>query len=620
MPGKGGGGIAEDGTTLKAGTSRWRQRLAPRRVIPVFEWLPGYNRRTFAADLGAGLTVGAVLIPQGMAYALVAGLPPVVGLYASVFPILVYTLFGRSRQLALGPVAIVSLLTAAGLETRAGGDAALYVSLAASLALMVGILMVAMGVARLGFVAQFLSEPVLSGFTSAAAVIIAGTQLRNILGVDLIRSEYTLDLLVDAGRRLDEVHLLTLALGAAAFALLMLLRRWRPAVPWALLVVIGATAAVSLFGLEDQGVKIVGEVPKNLPSPQLPSLSSERVESLFSLSLAITLVAMVESLAMAQYFAARRRYRIRPGQEFIALGAANITAGIFRGYPVAGSFSRTAVNAASGALTPVSGLITAGVIALTLVVAAPVFRPLPKAALAAVVFMAATSLFDVAEARRLWRVKRSDFYLLLLAFSATLLLGIEKGILVAVVASLAVMLQKTSRPHVAVLGRLPGTPVFRNVERSPAAVTSPGILVVRVDAPLYFANAEYLKEKLEGVAADRDDLQVLVFDMSSVNDIDSSADRALHELADEFTSRGIDLYLASVKGLVRDVMRRSGLYEHLGADRFFLSTDEAVRAAETRLMAAAIPLEEPPTEIVLEEIVVTSSPPRRDKQSDDEAV
>jgi SulP family sulfate permease len=519
-----------------------------------------------------------------------------------VFPILVYTVFGRSRQLALGPVAIVSLLTASGLESLAGGDTDLYISLAATLALMVGILMVAMGAARLGFVAQFLSQPVLSGFTSAAAIIIAGTQLRNILGVDLVRSEYTFDILVDVGRRLDEVHLLTLALGTGAFALLMLLRRWRPAIPWALLVVIGATAAVSLFGLEDRGVQVVGEVPKNLPSPQLPSLSGDRVESLFTLSLAITLVAMVESLAMAQYFAARRRYRIRPGQEFVALGAANVTAGLFQGYPVAGSFSRTAVNAASGALTPVSGLITAAVIALTLMVAAPVFRPLPKAALAAVVFMAATSLFDVAEARRLWRVKRSDSYLLLLAFSATLILGIERGIAVAVVASLVVILQKTSRPHIAVLGRLPGTQVFRNVERSPAAVTTPGILVVRVDAPLYFATAEYLKEKLERVATDREeDLQVLVFDMSSVNDLDSSADRALHELADDFAAQDIDLYLASVKGLVRDVMRRSGLYDHLGADRFFLSTDEAVRAAETRLMAAAIPLETTPKVIVIEE-------------------
>jgi SulP family sulfate permease len=480
--------MADEGALSRSqtrpGWARARRRLHPRRLFPVFEWLPGYGRGTFAADLAAGLTVGAVLIPQGMAYALVAGLPPVAGLYASVFPILAYVVFGRSRQLALGPVAIVSLLTASGLEPLAGGDTALYVSLAATLALMVGVLMVGMGAARLGFVANFLSHPVLSGFTSAAAIIIACTQLRNILRVDLVRSEYVPNVLADAARRLDEVHLLTLAMGSVGFVLLVLLRRWRPAVPWALLVVVVAAAVVTVFHLEDRGVEVVGEIPKSLPRPDMPSLDGDRLETLFPLSLAITLVAMVESLAMAQYFAARNRYRIRAGQEFVALGVANVTAGIFQGYPVAGSFSRTAVNAASGARTPVAGVITAVVIGLTLVVAAPLFRPLPRAVLASVVFMAAASLLDVAEARRLWRVKRSDFYLLVLAFGATLALGIERGIAVAVAASLLVMVSQTTRPHVAILGRLPGTPVFRNVERSPDAVTSPGIVVVRVDAPL----------------------------------------------------------------------------------------------------------------------------------------
>lgn len=580
---------------------RWRRRLTPRRLFPVFEWLPGYGRRTFTADLGAGLTVGAVLIPQGMAYALVAGLPPVTGLYASVFPILAYTIFGRSRQLALGPVAIVSLLTAAGLEPLARGDTGLYVSLAATLALMVGFLMVAMGAARLGFVANFLSHPVLSGFTSAAAIIIVGTQLRNLLRVDLVRSEYTLDVVLDAARRLDEVHLLTLGMGSGAFVLLLLLRRWRPTIPWALLVVVVATAVVGFFDLEAQGVAVVGDIPRSLPSPQLPSLSPDRLESLFTLSVAITLVAMVESLAMAQFFAARHRYKIRAGQEFVALGVANATAGVFQGYPVAGSFSRTAVNAASGALTPVAGLITAAVIGLTLVVAAPLFRPLPRAVLASVVFMAATSLVDVAEARRLWRVKRSDFYLLALAFAATLLLGIERGITVAVVASLLLILRQTTRPHVAVLGRLPGTAVFRNVERSPDAVTSPGVVVFRIDAPLYFANAEYLKDKLRRVEAERQGLQVLVFDASSVSDLDSSADHALHDIADDLGSRGIDLYMAGVKGMVLDFMRRSGFYQHLGPERFFLSTDEAVRAAERQLSATDIPLDSDPEVVVIEE-------------------
>lgn len=589
-----GGSIADDCTTLSSaepGVPGWRRRLAPRRLFPAFEWLPGYGRRTFVADLAAGLTVGAVLIPQGMAYALVAGLPPVAGLYASVFPILAYAVFGRSRQLALGPVAIVSLLTASGLEPLAGGDTGLYVSLAATLALMVGILMVVMGAARLGFVANFLSHPVLSGFTSAAAIIIVGTQLRNLLRVDLVRSEFTFDIVADAAGRLDEVHLLTLAIGSIGFVALIALRRWRPAVPWALLVVVVATAVVTVFHLEDQGVQVVGAIPESLPHPQVPPLDVDRFGTLFPLSLTITLVAMVESLAMAQYFAARNRYRIRAGQEFVALGLANATSGIFQGYPVAGSFSRTAVNGASGARTPVAGLVTAAVIGITLVVAAPLFRTLPKAVLASVVFMAATGLFDVAEARRLWRVKRSDFYLLVLAFGATLALGIERGIVVAVVASLLVMLRHTTSPHVAILGRLPGTPVFRNVERAPDAVTSPGIVVLRVDAPLYFANAEFLKDKIRGVESRNPGLRILVFDAGSVNDLDSSADRALHEIADDFSSRGIDLYVAGTKGIILDVMRRSGFYHHLGADHFFLSVDEAVRAAEVQLMPEDIQLE-----------------------------
>ena len=552
-----------------------------RAVLPVFEWLPGYRRSTFVADLAAGLTVGAVLIPQGMAYALVAGLPPVVGLYASVFPILAYAVLGRSRQLALGPVAIVSLLTAAGLEPLARGDSGHHAELATTLALMVAALMIVMGVARLGFVADLLSHPVLSGFTSAAALVIVSSQLRHMLGVDLVRSEYVHSVFLDAARRVGEVHLLTLAVGASAFVLLMLLRRWRPTFPWALLVVLSATLLVAVLELEAHGIKVVGDIPRSLPAASLPSLEPSRLQDLLPLSFAITLVALIESMAMAKYFASRNGYRVAAGQEFVALGAANAAAGLFQGYPVAGSFSRTAVNAASGARTPVAGLITAGVIAVTLVAAAPLFRSLPKAVLASVVFMAATGLVDVAEARRLWRVKRSDFYLLVLAFTATLGLGIERGILVAVVASLVVVLSQTARPHTAVLGRVPGTTSFRNVDRSPGAITTPGVIVLRIDAPLYFANTDFLAETLADLETKHPDpLRVMILDFSSVTDLDSSADIALGEIADDYAARGVEFYLANVKGIILDVMRRSGFYDRVGAGRFFVSTHEAVSQAQ----------------------------------------
>lgn len=566
-----------------------------RRALPVFEWLPGYGRATLASDLAAGLTVGAVLIPQGMAYALVAGLPPVYGLYAAVFPIMAYAVLGRSRQLALGPVAIVSLLTAAGLEPLASGDTGDYVELAATLALMVGALMIVMGVARLGFVADLLSHPVLSGFTSAAALIIVSSQVRHMLGVDLVRSEYVHSVFLDAVRRLEEVHMLTLVIGSVGFGLLMLLRRWRPAFPWALLVVLGATVLVAGLGLEEHGIKVVGEIPRSLPSARPPTLELDRLQRLLPLSFAITLVALIESLAMAKYFASRNGYRVGAGGEFVALGAANVTAGLFQGYPVAGSFSRTAVNAATGARTPVAGLITAGVIGVTLVAAAPLFRSLPKAVLASVVFMAATSLVDVGEARRLWRVKRSDFWLMALSFWTTLGLGIERGILIAVVASLLVVLSQTARPHTAVLGRVPGTTNFRNVDRTPGAITIPGVIVLRVDAPLYFANADFLADTLAEVeSAHPDRLRVMILDCSSVTDLDSSADATLSEIADDYAARGVEFCLANVKGIILDVMRRSDLYTRIGPAHFFFSTNEAVGYAQKLLENREITLEAEP--------------------------
>ena len=555
-----------------------------RRALPAFQWLPGYGRETFTSDLAAGLTVGAVLIPQGMAYALVAGLPPVVGLYAAVFPIIAYAVLGRSRQLALGPVAIVSLLTAAGLEPLASGDPQQYVELAATLALMVGAMMIVMGVARLGFVADLLSHPVLSGFTSAAALIIVSSQLRHLLGVDLVRSEYVHSVFLDALRRLEEVHALTLMVGSVGFVLLIMLRRWRPAFPWALVVVLAATVMVAGLGLEEHGIKVVGEIPRSLPSARAPSLDLDRLQRLLPLSFAVTLVALIESLAMAKYFASRNGYRVGARGEFVALGTANVTAGLFQGYPVAGSFSRTAVNAATGARTPIAGLITAGVIGITLIAAAPLFRSLPKAVLASVVFMAATSLVDVGEARRLWRVKRTDFYLMALSFWTTLLLGIERGILIAVVASLLVVLSQTARPHTAVLGRVPGTTNFRNVDRSPGAVTIPGVIVLRVDAPLYFANAEFLADTLSEVeSAHPDPLRVMILDFSSVTDLDSSADGVLSEIADDYADRAVEFYLANVKGIILDVMRSSGFYLRLGPARFFFSTHEAVGYAQDLL-------------------------------------
>jgi len=558
------------------------RRRRPRLVV--FDWVPGYDRAHRRGDLVAGLTVGAMLIPQSMGYALLAGLPPQIGLYSAVLPLVIYAAFGESRQLGVGPTAISSLLTSAGLAHLSGGDTAVAVELAATLAIMVGVLRIALGVARLGFMVSFLSRPVLSGFTSAAAILIGASQLKHLLGVKLEHTERVHQIVAEAVGRIDEVQGATLVVGFCAIGVLAAQRRWLPNWPGPLFAVALATLAVTAFQLEDHHVSVVGEIPGRLPSLGVPTAGVDHLGELLPTALAITMLGFVESIAIAKVFAQRNRYTVKPNRELIALGASTVAAGLSQAYPVSGSFSRTAVNAISGARTQLAGVVSAGVVGLTLVALTPLFRPMPHAVLASVVIMAVAGLVDVREARRLWTVKRSDFWLLMLAFTGTLAFGVELGLAVSVVASLAVVLRQTTRPHIAVLGRIPGTTQFRNVERSPAAVTTDGVVVVRVDAPLYFANLDYLREKLTTVEEEQEGrMRVLVLDATSVTELDSSADTALVEIADELGDRNAQLYLAGVKGRLLDVMRRSGSYERLGPEHFFLSADDAVRHAEAVL-------------------------------------
>src|SRR6266550_1061857 len=389
--------------------SRLRLRL------PVFDWLPGYAR--------------------------LAGLPPQVGLYSAVLPLVAYAAVGGSRQLGVGPTAISSLLTAAGLAKLSHGDPAVAVGLAATLAVMVGLMRIALGLGRLGFMVSFLSRPVLSGFTSAAAILIGASQLKHLLGIKLEHTERVHEIVWEAVGRLHEIRLPTLAVGLAGIGLLVAVKRWRPNWPGPRIVVGLATAAVSLLGLEGHNVSVVGEIPGRLPSVGLPTQGFGQLGDMLPTALAITLLGFVESIAIAKVFAQRNRYTIRPNRELVALGVSTVAAGLSHSYPVSGSFSRTAVNAASGARTQMAGIISAGVVALTLVVLTPFFRPLPNAVLASVVIMAVAGLVDVGEARRLWRVKRSDFWLLSLAFAATLLFGVMQGLAIRVVASLAVVLR-----------------------------------------------------------------------------------------------------------------------------------------------------------------------------------
>lgn len=546
-----------------------------RKYFPFLEWSVNYRKADLKGDISAGLTVAVMLIPQGMAYALLAGLPPIIGLYASVLPLFVYALFGTSRQLAVGPVAMVSLLVASGIGNFAAPGSEQFVQLTILLALMVGIIQLLMGIGRMGFLVNFLSHPVISGFTSAAALIIGFSQLKHLLGVSIPRSHHIHETIWHAISQISEINPLTLSIGLGSIALLIILKRWRPVFPGALMVVvIGALAAWGL-SLTEAGVKVVGAVPEGLPALSLPQFNTAQLTDLLPVALTIALVGFMESIAVAKNFAAKHRYAIDANQELVGLGLANIAGGFFSSYPVTGGFSRTAVNDQAGAQSGLASIISAIMVAITLLFLTPLFYYLPTASLAAIIMVAVFGLVDVQEARHLYAIKKADFYLLLLAFFATLILGIEEGILVSVAASLILVIRRTTRPHTAVLGKIPDSDIYRNLERYPEAKSPDGIAIIRIDAALYFANCAFLKTQIDGLAG-RENLRAIVLDASSINDIDASADAMLHSIVRDLTDRRIGFYLANVKGPVRDVLRRSGLYKVLGEDHFFFSIHDAV--------------------------------------------
>ncbi len=562
----------------------------PRASLPFLKQLDGYDGHRARSDLSAGITVGVMLIPQGMAYALIAGLPPIYGLYASLVPLVVYALLGTSRHLAVGPVAIVSLLVAAGVAPLADGDPERYIELSLLLALMVGVLQLVMGLLRFGFLTNFLSHPVLSGFTSAAALIIGASQLRHLVGVDLPRGHEVHLILWELGQSVAAIHLPTLMMGLVGIGLLVGLGRLSQAIPGALVVVVLATAASWLLGFEDRGMSVVSQVPGGLPLPVIPPLDPTAMWQLLPVALTIALVGFMESIAVAKVYATRHRYDIQPDQELVALGAANLVGAFFRAYPTTGGFSRTAVNSRAGATSTLASLVSAGVIALTLLFLTGLFYHLPNAILAAIVMVAVAGLVDVKEARHLWRADRSDLAMMGVTFVATLALGIEAGILVGVLVSLGALVYRTSRPHVALTGRLPGTHAYRSLKRHPEAETEPGVVILRIDATLCFANAQVLRDQIRAlVDVPEGELppHTIVLDFHPVNGVDSTVLHQLEELIHLLRARGVSLRFAGVKGPVMDRIRRVGLHQLVGPDRFHWEVEGAVTAAVSEGRGAA---------------------------------
>lgn len=563
-----------------------------KRWFPILEWLPRYERQHLRADLVAGLTVGFMLIPQGMAYALLAGMPPIYGLYASTVPMLIYAIFGTSRQLSVGPVAMDSLLVAAGLSAFAVPGSGEWVGLAILLAMVVGLTQFLAGALRLGFLVNFVSQPVISGFTSAAAIVIGLSQAGHLLGVALPRSEYAHEMLYGLVLGVPKTHLPTLVLGVLGVALILGLRKWNKAIPGALLAVLLATLGVWLFDLDTAGIKTVGAIPAGLPRPALPEWNWKVVKDLLPTALTLTLVAFMEAYSIGKALEGKYKdHRIRPNQELKALGLGNLVGALFQAFPTAGGFSRTAVNAQAGARTSVSGVVAAGFIFLTLAFLTPLFHDLPQSILASVIMVAVFGLIDLKAPVRLWMADRVDFGLLLATFGATLVLGIMPGIGIGVLLSLGTMVYRSATPHIAILGRLPGTMHFRNLSRFPEAVASPEVLALRLDAQLFFANANYFRDRLF-VEVDRKGaaLKMVLIDAEAINFMDSTGVETLRAIHEELASRGVILYISGAKGPVRDTLHRSGLIKVLGRRAIYVHASEAVEAWER--VQAAIAIEE----------------------------
>jgi SulP family sulfate permease len=545
--------------------------------IPLIGTLRGYERRDLRGDLQAGLTTAVMLVPQAMAYAMLAGLDPIIGLYASVVPVVLYALFGSSRQLAVGPVAMVSLLVATGVGGLAEPGSPEYLALAITLAGMVGLVQLAMGVLRLGALVRLLSHPVVSGFTSAAALIIGFSQLKHLLGVPLERSHHVHSILLQAVSTVEHWHPATMALGGLGVALLVALKKLAPRFPRALAVVVLGVLAVLLFGLEEQGVAIVGSVPAGLPMPAVPGLGLESLSLLAPTALTIALVSTMESVSVAKAIARKNRYAIDADKELVGLGVANLGAALFGGYPVTGGFSRTAVNDQAGARTPVASLVTAAAVALTLLLLTPLFHDLPKAALAAIIMTAVFGLVDLAEVRHLWRVSKPDLALLLLTFVGTLGLGIEPGIALGVGASVVAFLWRQARPRISILGREEGTERWRDVSEV-SVEEQDEVLALRVHGPLFFANADAVKQAVERALVPRPEVRAVLLSCTAITEVDASADAMLHELLASLERQDLELHLAGVRPPLRRSLERSHLLDKLGPDRLHGDCEAAVRA------------------------------------------
>ena len=559
------------------------------RYLPILSWGKTYNQLSLTNDLVAAVIVTIMLIPQSLAYAMLAGLPPQMGLYASILPITLYAIFGTSRALAVGPVAVVSLLTAASISRIAAPGSEEYIFAAITLAFLSGLFLLAMGIFRLGFMANFLSHPVIAGFITASGIIIAASQLKNIFGIEA-HGHNLVQILSSMSGYLGEINWITATIGilTAAFlfwvrkGLLPLLRGLGLPKRTAEIIaktgpvaaIVATTLLVWAFDLKSAGVKIVGAVPQGLPPLTVPGFSLELWTSLLSSAVLISVIGFVESISVAQTLAAKKRQRIDPDQELIGLGAANIGAAFTSGFPVTGGFSRSVVNYDAGADTPAAGAYTAVGLMFASLFLTPLIFFLPKATLAATIIVAVLSLVDFSILGKAWRYSKADFIAVAATMFITLVVGVEVGVITGVLVSILIHLYKSSRPHIATVGQVPNSEHFRNVLRHDV-ITHPNILTVRVDESLYFANARFLEDHLFERVARRTELRDVILMCSAINAIDMSALESLEAINERLCDMGVSFHLSEIKGPVMDQLVDTDFLKHLTGE-IFLSQKIAV--------------------------------------------
>ena len=553
-----------------------RGRLA--KYLPGVDLARSYERRWLRPDLIAGLTVGAMLVPQAMAYANLAGLPAVSGLYAAVLPMLVYAVLGSSRQLMVGPESTTAIMTAAAVAPLAGGDPARYAALAAAAAIIVGIICLVAGLIRLGFLADVFSLPTLVGYLTGVGFLMIGGQLEELSGVPVSGDRFVSQAWSFL-TNLDQIEWPTFLVGLGTLAFLIVLRVKVPRAPGALIAILVSTAFAVVLGLEDEGIVLVGTIPSGLSGFTLPDLDPGVLTDLFPAAAAIAIIAYTDNILTARSFAAKGHYRVDDNQELIALGAINLTSGLSSGFPISSSGSRTAVGAGVGSRTQAAGAIAALVVVLILLLFRPVLENFPEAALAAIIIDAGLRLIDVGAFRRLARYRRSEAALAVLATVGVLTFGLLTGVVIAVILSLLVALGRAATPNTAVLGTVPGLDGYHNIERYPKAETVPGLIIYRWDAPLFFLNATYFRRRVRDLVTSADEpVRWVLIDAEAIADIDATGMQSMSQLCDFMEGTGVTLAFSRLRSRERLRLEEAGLEDRIGREHFFATTRTAVEA------------------------------------------